>query len=323
MSSKYKEFVAAFTGPRGGGKTANAVLWAIDAMINGVDCHTNQPIKTKVILPDNSTRMVQSVDLDYPKFLTNPGYYYRVLTLLDELQLFANSLRTMSNGNLLLQEISSQIRKQEMSVFYTIQDFAWADGRFSFQTDVIVECSDLAFTPWGMEEGLEQGELVQCVYKDMTGIYTGRPYNKYFETYTFVVPLKEYVWGTYNTKNMVDPNQGRKQYTIEKEQVVIKQGPEGTYVETKQNKDDVKYRFQSLLNQMAAAGYNEIGSQDLWLVCKDLGIEADTRQLGMIAKSFGLERRDTRKKGMYYVFPTHPEHSLSKQAEREMAGVNA
>lgn len=318
---KYKEFVAAFTGPRGGTKTANAVLWSIDAMSNDVPCHSNQPIKTRMILPDNSVKLIQSIDLDYPKFLTTPDYYYRVLVFLDELQLFANSLRTMSNGNLLLQEISSQIRKQEMSVFYTIQDFAWADSRFSFQTDVVVECSDLAFTPWGMEEGLEQGELAQCIYKDMTGIYTGRPYSKYFESHTFTVPLKESVWGTYNTKNMVDPNQGRKQYTFEKEQVVIKQGPEGTYIETKQNPDDAKMRFQSLLNQMSAGGYDEIGFNDLWTQCKDMGIEADNKQLGMIAKQFGLERKDSRRKGLYYVFPTHPEHSANRQAEREMAGV--
>lgn len=318
MISKYKEFVAAFTGPRGGTKTANAVLWCIDAMINGMPCHSNQPIKAKVLLPEGGSTRIASVDLDYPKFITQPDYYYQVLTLLDELQLFGNSLRTMSNGNLLLQEISSQIRKQEMSLFYTIQDFGWADGRFSFQTDVVIECSDMSFTPWGMEEGLEQGELAQCVYKDLTGIYTGRPYNKYFETHTFVVPLKEAVWGAYNTKQMVDPNQGRKAYTFEKEQVVIKQGPEGAYIETKQNPGDIKIRMQSVLNQMVQGGYDEIGNTDLWNTCKDLGLDYEHRQLGMAVKEYGLEKRETRRKGIYYVFPTHPEHSLQRQTEKQL-----
>lgn len=322
MQYRYKEFVAAFTGPRGGCKTANEVLWGIDAMVNDVACHSNQPIgPVDIVLPNGQIRQVQSVDLDYPKFLTQPEYFFQVLAILDEIQLLANSLRTTSNGNLLLQQISSQIRKQEMSLFYSVQDIDWADGRFRFQTDVEIECTDLAFSPWGMEEGLGIGELAQCIYKDLTGIYTGRPYYKYPEAHVFTVPIKDMAWGTFDTRKMVDPSQGRKAYTFEKEQIVIKQGPEGTYVETKQNAGDVKMRLQSILNQMTAGGYQEVTTRDLWGMCSNMGIDYDHRSLGILVKSFGLEKKVSRIKGEYYVFPTHPKHSLQMAVEREQEGV--
>ncbi len=307
----------AFTGYRGSTKTANAVMWCLDAMVNDVECHSNQPIKANLLLPDGSHKLVQSVDLDYPKFLTSPQSFYRVLVLLDELQLLANSLRTTSNGNLLLQEISTQIRKQEMSMIYTIQEINWGDSRFAYQTDVEVECQDLAFTPWGMEQGLEFGELAKCTYKDLTGVYTGRPYYKYFESYIYIVPLKELVWGAYDTKNRVDDSSARKQYVFEKEQIVIKNGPEGQYMETVLSPADKRARFGSLLNQMATAGYQSITTKELWNACSDLNIDQnDHGRLGRLCKEFGLEKKATRKGGIYqeyYLFPTHPDHSSNKE----------
>lgn len=317
MNYKYKEFVMAFTGYRGSTKTANAVFWCQDGMAHGVECHSNQPIKRTLLLPGGRFIRVQSIDLDYRKFLTSPQDFYRVLVMLDELQLLANSLRTTSNGNLLLQEMSTQIRKQEMSMIYTIQEMNWGDSRFAYQTDVEVECQDCAFLPWGMEEGLEQGELAICTYKDLTGIYTGRPYYKYAEAHTFMVNLKETVWGSYDTKNRIDESVARTQYIFEKEEVVVKRSPEGTYMETRVNADDVLKRFGSLVNQMAGAGYDRIAPTELWNACSDLNINSDTRFLGRLCKQFNLERRQFREGGIvkeYYLFPTHPKHSMNRES---------
>jgi hypothetical protein len=207
-----------------------------------------------------------------------------------------------------------------MSLFYAIQDLDWADSRFRFQTDVTVECTDLAFTPWGMEEGLELGELCQTVYKDLTGIYTGRPYYKYAEDHIFTVNLKDFVWGTYDTKKLIDPSQGRKQYVFDKEEVVIHNGVEGTYVETKPNLDDIKTRTQSVLNQMATRGYKQIYAKDLWSILKDMGVDYNHRVLGTEINLLGLERKQYKVKGVLkdmYLFPNHPDHSMNRQPEKE------
>jgi hypothetical protein len=316
--SKYKEIVAAFTGPRGGTKTINAVGWALDAMASGLRCISNTEIEATLHV-ENEHRHVKADDLNYEDMLINPQSYSYCLALFDELQLLANSLRTTSNNNMLIQHVSTQIRKQGMSVFYTIQDLEWADSRFRFQTDVVVECRDLAFTPWGMEEGLEEGTLAECTYKDMTGVYTGRPYYKYPEAHVFRAEVK-CLWGTYRTDRLIDPNEGRKQYVFDKDKVLIGHNAEGQYIRTVQDPADQTARLQSLLNDAATQGCDALPASEMWQMANNYGIELDPRMMGQQLKQFGLESHQGWQNGkrVYeYLFPTHPKHSANRQVEEE------
>jgi len=314
--SKYKELVAAFTGPRGGCKTITAAGWSLDAMASGLSCISNIKVEARLRVLGELIHVVSS-ELDYQDMLVNPQKYNWCLAVLDELQLLANSLRTNSNNNMLIQHVSTQIRKQKMSIFYTIQDFEWADGRFRFQTDVIVECRDLAFTPWGMEAGLEEGELAECTYKDMTGLYTGRPYYKYPEAHVFQADVKR-LWGTYRTDQLIDPNEGRKQFIFDKDKVMIGHNAQGNYIRTVQDPADQTARFQSLLNEVADQGLDSLPATEMWSRASNYGIELDPRMMGKTLAQFGLECRQTWRQGKHgyeYLFPTHPKHSINQQIE--------
>jgi hypothetical protein len=326
-NSKYKEIVAAFTGPRGGCKTISAVGWALDAMSHDLSCISNTAIDATLQI-GKERKHVQSSELDYNDMLVNPQKYNWCLALFDELQLLANSLRTTSNNNMLLQHVSTQIRKQKMSVFFTIQEYEWADSRFRFQTDVWCECRDLSFTPWGMEQGLMEGELAECTYKDMTGIYTGRPYYKYAESHVFWADTKR-LWGTYKTNFLIDPSIGRKQFILDKEKVYVGHNAEGQYIRTVQDPADQASRFQSLLNEAAQQGCDSIPASEMWERAANYGIDLDPRMIGKTLSQYGLESHQVwiRGKGREYeyLFPTHPKHSMNRQIDEigEQMGAEA
>jgi hypothetical protein len=320
---KYKEIVAAFTGHRGGGKTANAVGWLLDAMAGGLLGLANIPIKPVTMKdssnPEDPGKHIEAKVLNMREFLVLSESFKKSVMLIDELPLYASSLRVSSNNNFLLQQVSQQLRKLQMTVLYTLQAFKFGDPYFSFQTDLVFECKDLSFTPWGREEGLEEGELIGVQIKDLTGVYTGRPFAAYPETHCFTVNIKP-IWGIFDTYLIVDPKEGRVQYQIEKEQVLIGHNAEGSYIKTVQSPEEKEARFQSIVNQLVANNADSVSSNELFGYAAEVGIDADNIRLGVLARKFGLLRKQD-SHGYYYLLPNHPNYEEYRAAiEQRLLG---
>lgn len=290
------EWVVGFTGPRGGGKSLEmAYIACRDFLIRGRPVWSNIPMHIELKLPNNEVVTASSLPLDVKSFFSLSEDLKGGLVCIDELELYAEARRSGSNKNLLLTYIIMQTRKRALSFFFTIQQPQWADNRLRFMSDIMIRSRDIAYTPWGNEKKINQGQYFSMVVEDWSGMLTGYRYQETGYTQTFClwgVP----VWGMYNSYDVVDVFDAITPVDLNLSRMRISTGPEG---------DGTDPFFDKVNDHIAAlqqAGVTEILDKDLWKMM-DVKRE-DRRVVGMVLKDLEVTKKQ-RADGYHYILPEY------------------
>ncbi|GAH46232.1 unnamed protein product [marine sediment metagenome] len=200
---RLESLVTAITGPRGSGKTLLMTFLGIIDMKRGHQCLANYPIKGEV-KRRGKPATVESLPLDFETLLELNENLQRCVCCIDEINLWFASTRWMTHGNRIFAIFMQLLRKRQMSLYYTTQNFKWADPTIRWQTDLQIACQDLFHTPQGKEEGVRRGEFIRFIAIDRSGYITGVPYEVSGSYSTGILDAKP-IWKYYNTYEALDP----------------------------------------------------------------------------------------------------------------------
>lgn len=192
----------AFTGSRGSGKTLSMVHWVKQRVKK--DPRTRVWSNFKIHFSDNgSINGWQSFPLEMDYLLEFSQDLRNGIVVIDELELFVDSMRGNTIMNRLIGYLTMQTRKRNLGVYFGIISFFWADRRLRFLTDMIFQCRDLATTPYGLKRRLPRGHHIIWKPVDYSGELTG--VRKMYLP-TRILNAKGY-WNNYDTYETMDPYQ--------------------------------------------------------------------------------------------------------------------
>lgn len=195
--------VTGITGPRGSGKTLFLVFFGVINMKRGRRVVSNIDIHGTV-KRHGKLEEVQSEPLHFDTLLSLSETLEECVVYIDEINLWFPSMRAMANANRIAGILAQLIRKRNISLGYTTQNFKWLDSMIRWQTDLLIACQDVFHTPAGKEEGIGRGEYIRYIAVDRSGYLTGVPYEVSGKYEPGILEAKP-VWPYYDTKHIIDP----------------------------------------------------------------------------------------------------------------------
>jgi len=204
----FNDLITIIWGPRGGGKSTTGVtLSIVDGQMKGIPTISNIPIRWVAKDAYGAKYTVESIPFNVEQFESgDPALKFKRL-LLDEGNYLADRLRSTSNNNMGITDILQQARKFRMCVTFCTINWQWIDPRVTGSLcDIVIECNDLYYKPYGKKHGLKKGERITWDILDQSGKITGRQ-NSHIDSRTFNARL---FWDTFDTEHFVDPREARK-----------------------------------------------------------------------------------------------------------------
>lgn len=171
-------YIIVYTGRRGGGKTTCMSWMAVKAVVlYNMRLVSNFPLEFMLRRhkPDGSSYLqhVKAEPLDFYKLMTFDEIYHDCCILIDESPDVINYMSSQSWKNRLFEAFVRQIRKNKNTLMLCAQDFGLIDKSARWQTDIRVECKDMARF-YGSSACMERGEEIFTEWYDLSGLWTGR-----------------------------------------------------------------------------------------------------------------------------------------------------
>jgi hypothetical protein len=307
---KFKEYGIGIQGPRGAGKDALGAFLASAFMLGGVPCYSNTQIEaTWNSQHVRSENLFTSQLFAMGKSYTNTdgeevgGFRQDCLIYLSEMDKLVHKFRRMSNINMVLRVLATQLRKDGLSFIGTAQDWFWVDPDWVFQTDVLINCADYAFTEYGREENIPEGYESYVEMFDLSGAITG---HKYKDTHR---PYTEF---DFNTRKMWDPavNGGQgplydsykmtgledmlTKVVLDKTEKHIGSGSvEDRNIADYLPRSQALNFIQSALETKRAEGQTSITNSQIRSILLDAGFQGDIRTIGRHIEKLGFKKVKT------------------------------
>lgn len=190
------------------------------------------------------------------------------------------------------------MRHRNISFASSLQSFDTLNNRLKWQTDVIIKCRDLCFTPWGRANNLKPGEVISTLWLDKSGVMTGYSYEESHRYYQMKFMGKR-VWKDYDTTFEHDLMEMSSKYQIERN--VKKMDLHGNVINV--NSDQMakqNARIQDIVDntieffQHSQPG-ERIPTNDFWRKAKEMGLPDDDNQTrsvwGRYMSDRGVETR--------------------------------
>lgn len=292
--------VVVFTGGRGSGKTISMTVQAIIGMAMGLRCWSNYPIEVTVGHEYDkgrwNSRLLRSEPLSMEGLYTLESGIRVGLVCIDEINLWADSRRSLAVTNQLLSYVFQLIRKRQLSFYLTVQNFLWLDSRLRWQTDALIACEDLHYRYRNLPKGFVIGQQLQ----DRSGFYTGHPYEQSGRIYTRQLHARPF-WGTYDTNREFDvlAAAGTK-YEIIGEKRAIVTGEDGeSYVGGKGRETEIVAYIRTLVADMRRDGATKAAANLLQDYVREVFPGESNKSLGRHFKQAGLTYRQGRGRADY------------------------
>lgn len=218
----FNDLVKIIYGPRGGGKTLTGVSFGIiDGQMRGIPAISNVPFAWLAKDSRGYIYKIESIPFDQELFARGDQSLKYKRLLVDEGNYLADRLRSTSNKNLAMTDILQQARKFRMCVDFCTINYMWLDPRVTGSLcDILIECSDLYYKPYGKKKGLKKGWRLCWDITDQSGKTSGRQFAHLCST-TFNARA---MWYTYNTENFVDPREARRKLQAEQKVIIDENG---------------------------------------------------------------------------------------------------
>lgn len=290
------EYITGICGARGGGKSTLMSYFAIwDMWIGKRDFYCNMPIGGRFIEGE-----FWSKDLDNAMLYESNDDIMNISMGIDEIQFYADNRESNSNRNKLLNWKGIQTRKQGMNIDYTILFIEWTDLRWRKNTDIVIHCKDLFFSPWGRDNNLGRGEEFYCTMWDMTGVsgmpsrVSGRPMRCF---YFYGKPF----WSIFNSYKRVGLDTAFTRFDMKRQTVTMgKDGimetavinptsiEHGDYLRV-YDTQDIEYVAQVITDQLRAEGIDKYEVNAMRALFAQNGIIGQRNRIGKALKKAGCE----------------------------------
>jgi hypothetical protein len=285
--------VIVYTGPKRSGKSLLMVHRAVWDMASGRTVWSNIPIHTPKFLVDKGFPYREAKPLDWNSFYLLSEEYQEGTVCLDEAVYTDDSRSSLTMKNKLINTIMNQVGHRSLNVYYTVKSHSWMDRRLVFETDLRIECFDLALSTWGRKNGLTRGKVIKLIYYDLSGAVTGYRYEdskRPFNTKLFNVGDK--YWDAYDTKRIVGLEEVFTGVKVDLQQRVIS------------NKKAVDQDLLNALYQIASQVRENSADMtgkcsDYWDLVYRVGIDGDPRHLGKYMRLLGVDKKPKRGGDIY------------------------
>jgi hypothetical protein len=302
------------TGPRGAAKTlymsskvCNRLLkkYLMEKLHGATNIHVwsnypagfwyNSPIENKPVWLETEPLNMEAMMLWDDDFCNGWAFIDEMDQWYDRQEWSAVSQKLMNKG-------MTQIRKKKLSMVGTVQDLGWINKRGQFQTDIIISCRELAFTPFGRKVGLNLGELSSLSIMDKSGVLTGYTYEESGRVIKKRFKGKRF-WNTYDTNFQFNPLDTMTKYKIKVPTKIIDVGD--SYQSQKTDRDMAL--FSDLIQEFREEGRLEVTKSDVWKKAREMGWQGEYWEGGTTLMKLGAEKIGS--KGQKYSFENVPQYA--------------
>lgn len=222
MNSDRISKIAIATGPRGSNKSLLMTGNACYRLAKVYMLNTYKGEKQKVLsnIPfgynfydfvANKKVHLQSEPFNMEMLYILDSSLFKVWIYIDEIDQWWDRQEWNDGGQKMGNKSTRMLRKRQINIFGTTQSLDWINPRLQFQTDIVIKCRDLVYTPWGKSNHLEPGEVALTQWLDKSGIMTGYPYAEFPRVYTKKFFGKRF-WDCYLTEFEFNPTETSTRY---------------------------------------------------------------------------------------------------------------
>jgi hypothetical protein len=192
--------------------------------------------------------------------------------------------------------VITQIRKRELSLSATTQNFQWLNARAQFQTDTLINCREAAFTPWGRKMGLQMGKVSFLTLKDLSGVNTGYQYAENFRTYSTKLLNGERYWDKYDTNFQFDPTETKKKFSLKRDSTIITLGEGGYKIQRDDGSEQMSSKqsdpafaiFSHVMDECKEQGLDRVPISEVWSKAHEIGWDGEPWAGGAILRKLGF-----------------------------------
>lgn len=286
--------VIGIVGPKRSGKSLLLAKLLYRDMCYGRKVWSTMDVKTPKFYLDKGFPMINTKPVDWDAFFMMSTEYQNGTIGLDEASSFNSNRSPLSSRNRITNAFTNQVGHRSIDVFWTAKSTGWLDRQgLGFETDIEIECKDMAKTRWGRKNHVKKGKLIYLEAWDRSGALTGRVadrrdrYARPFKRWYW--PTCEHYWDAYDTR-----------YLLGVEDIFggVKLDLQKRIISNKTRFKDYEAPLYEIACQMAQS-QNLVSCDSFWNVAEATGITGDSRQLGRCLKGMGIVRKQ-KANGYFY-----------------------
>lgn len=288
--------VVGLVGPKRSGKSLIMARLAFEHMLAGRPVWSNIPIQTPSFFLDKGFPMLETMPVDWNAFFTMSEEYQDGLMCLDEASGVNSNRQWGSMRNRVMNAFTNQVGHRGLDILWTAKSASWLDRQgLGFETDIEIECMDLAKTTWGRINHVEKGTLIRMDAWDRSGALTGRAVD-YRDKYAR--PFK--VWFVNNCWHYWDGYDTRGLQTIEELFTGVKLNLKQRVISNKPSPDDdsVIRDVYDLVNKLRQDA-KIIPCDTFRDVADSMGLGLNDKTLGQTLKRLGIKHVQKRGGNVY------------------------
>lgn len=293
--NRYAEsVVVGLVGPKRGGKSLTMAKLGYRDLALGRPVWSNLPIQTPKYYLDLGYPLLKTEDIDWDAFFMMDTEYQDGTILLDEASYVNSNRGWNSTKNRVTNAFLNQVGHRNLDVIWNAKSTGWLDGQgLGFETDVEIFCKDLAKTPWGHKNHVNNGKFIGYEAYDRSGALTGRvanrrdrwarPFARWFSDH------QEIWWTAYDTKHLS---------TLEEIFGGLKLDLQHRVISNKQQCDS---EFVGIVSKMASGSdYSMLNCEDVREVIRRSGYpDASDNFIGRSLRRLGISYIQKKNAGMY------------------------
>lgn len=305
--------VIAATGLRGGGKSLSLAFLVAKALSIGMVVFSNLNVRYCLRRFDGSLQILQSSPLDWNALYRMDSGLANGAVVIDELQYFADSRKSGSVKNQILNSVIMQVRKRQLDFYYSVKNMRWIDIRLRFETDFELACEDAHRAYPGQSPN--KGEIIIWKFRELSGILTGHSFEDiraendwdrgYFGNSRREMRIQASLfpfWFIYDTKDVVSLEDAFTKVRLDLTERIISDKPQKQaefFDILKQTVTEFK------LNGIQEADCNQFAAG----LSASVGRDVSIREIGKYRGRIGLQKKRKHNGGYYYTFGNEREVS--------------
>ncbi|MFA5389136.1 MAG: hypothetical protein WC312_05210 [Candidatus Omnitrophota bacterium] len=258
-----------------------------------MDVHTPKFFLDKGF-PDIHTKMI-----DWDAFFMMSEEYQDGTIGIDEASAFNSNRSPLTARNRVTNAFTNQVGHRSIDIIWTAKSAGWLDRQgLGFETDIEIDCQDMAKTTWGRLHHIKKGTFVYLEAWDRSGALTGKAADRRDK---FARPFKCWYWGkggpeiyhtAYNTRALLSVEDifGGVKFDFMKRVISNK----------KAIYNEIRRSLHSLAREFQSRGSDEVPCDTFWATANHVyGIEGDSRSLGKYLHPLGIKRKAKRSGNVY------------------------